>query len=107
MTPEEDAGPRKRPSRGRACFAEEAWWFLRLPGEPLPGLGLPWQVSLDLVVLGRLVHILRMGLDFGVLVLLLLVRHFSSFEDFAPPWRCHPTRRILESKSSTAATARL
>jgi hypothetical protein len=35
-------------------------------------------VSLDLVVLGRLVHLLGMGLDFGVLVLALLVRHFSS-----------------------------
>jgi hypothetical protein len=59
-------------------------------------------VSLDLIVLSRLVHLLRMGLDFGVLVLALLVRHFSSFECFAPPWRCYLTRRILESKSSTA-----
>jgi hypothetical protein len=59
-------------------------------------------VSLDLVVLGRLVRMLRMGLDFGVLVLALLVRHFSSFECFAPSWRCYLTRRIPESKSSPA-----
>jgi hypothetical protein len=42
--------------------------LLRLPGGPFPGLSLPWQVSIDLVVLGRFVHILRIGLDFGVLL---------------------------------------
>jgi hypothetical protein len=75
MTLEEGAGPTKRPSSRPGLFRRRSLVLLRLPGEPFPGLSLPWQVSLDLVVLGRLVHILRIGLDFGVLALALLVRH--------------------------------
>src|SRR5262245_19310709 len=41
-----------------------------------------------------------MGLDLGVLVLALLVRHSSSFGIFTPLRRCHLSRRAWDDEAS-------